>query len=64
MGPPLGDSSVRDPLLVMPGRQLQWLQVLANHPGLVGVVHRAVAWVKGAWKEPTAALESALQQMG
>ena len=44
----------------MRGRQLRWLQLLANSPGVVGTVHRAVAWVDGAWVEPTPSLRSAV----
>ena len=60
MGPPLGDSAVRDPVLAMRERQLRWLQVVANAPGLVGTVHRMVAWQRDEWLEPTAALRAAL----
>ena len=64
MGPPLGDSSVQDPVLLMRERQTQWLQLVANHPGLVRTVHRLVAWQRGEWQEPTAALASALVAVG
>jgi hypothetical protein len=36
MGPPLGDSAVRDPVLAMRERQLRWLQVVANAPAWWG----------------------------
>lgn len=64
MGPPLGDSALRDPVWEMRIRQLCWLQLVANLPGLVGVVHREVAYLDGAWEEPTAALRTALQAVG
>ena len=64
MGPPLGDTSLRDPVWDMQVRQLRWLQLIANLPGLAGVVHRHVAFVNGKWWEPTAALRTALQAVG
>ena len=64
MGPPLGDSALRDPMWEMRTRQLCWLQLVATLPGLVGVVHREVACLGGAWEEPTAALRAALQAVG
>ena len=42
MGPPLGASAVRDPVLELRTRQLRWLQVLVNLPSVVGLVHRVV----------------------
>jgi ribonuclease HI len=63
-GPPLGESSVQDPVLAMRERQLRWWQIAANAPGLVGNVHRYVASVGGLWQEPTAALASALRSVG
>ena len=57
-GPPLGDTALRDPLYEMRERQLCWLQLLANLPGLVGYVHRHLAWV-----EPTPALQAALKSV-
>ena len=62
-GPPLGDTALRDPVFEMRLRQLQWLQLLVNLPGLVGCVHRTVAWKDDAWVEPTLALQSALQSI-
>ena len=64
MGPPLGDSVVRDPVLEMRERQLRWWQVVANIPGLVGTVHRLVAWQQDEWQEPTLAMASALRAVG
>jgi hypothetical protein len=43
MGLPLGDTAVRDPMLEVRDRQLRWLQLVANLPGLVGLVHRVAA---------------------
>ena len=63
MGLPLGDSVVRDPVLEMRERQLRWLQTITNVPGLVGTVHRSLAWQHGEWREPTAALASALRSV-
>ena len=65
-GPPLGDSAVREPLEEVRERQLRWLQLVTNLPGLVGTVHRVAAWRPrtGTWKEPSAALESAAQAVG
>ena len=62
--PSLGESTVRDPMLEVRERQLQWLQLLANSPSNVGTIHRAVAWADGSWLEPTPALRSALNDMG
>ena len=60
-GLPLGDSSLRDPMLEILERRLCWLHHLANSPGLAGTVHRAIAWrLPGQWVEPTAALRTAL----
>ena len=64
MGPPLGDTALRDSLLEMRERQLRWLQLLANMPGLVGSVHRTAAWRSGQYEEPSAALLAALRSMG
>ena len=61
MGPPFGESRVRDPVLDMRHRQLQWLALLCNMPGLVGEVHRAVAWPGPRWDEPNHALRAALK---
>ena len=61
MGPPFGDSSVRDPVLEARERQLRWLQLVCNMPGLVGEVHRLVAWDGDAWVEPNRAFRSALR---
>ena len=60
----LGDTALLDPLLEARLRQLQWLQLLANLPSLVGTIHRAVASLDGSWSEPTASLRSALQCVG
>ena len=43
MGPPFGDSAVRDPVLEMRERQLR-LQLVRNMPVLAGEVHWEVAW--------------------
>ena len=63
-GPPFGESAIRDPVLEMRDRQLRWLQLMANLPGLAGLVHRAVAWRGGRWQEPTKALQAALLAVG
>ena len=64
MGPPLGHSSVLDPVMDVRQRQLRWAQLVANLPSIVGVVHRQVAWDGLTWKEPTASLATALQSVG
>ena len=61
---PLGDTSLRDPEHEARSRQLHWLHLLANLPGLVGSVHRAVAWHRRQWLEPSPALQSALNALG
>lgn len=53
-----------DPVMEVRLRQLRWAQLLANVPSLVGVVHCHVAWDGSTWREPTAALSSALQSVG
>ena len=62
--PSLGDFSVCDPMLEVRQRQMRWLQLLANSPGLVGNVHRAMAWVDDCWADPTPALQGALKDLG
>ena len=64
MGPPLGDSALRDPVWEMRTRQVRWLQLVANLPGLVGAVHRVVACSAGEYSEPTPALQTALRAVG
>ena len=64
MGPPLGQCAVLDPVLALRQRQLQWLQLIANSPDLVGFVHRHVAWDGLQWREPSKSLAAALQAMG
>jgi hypothetical protein len=64
MGPPLGESALQDPVWEMRTRQLHWLQLVANTPSLVGIVHREVAFLSGIWKEPSAALGAALRAVG
>lgn len=63
-GPPFGDSAVRDPLLEVRERQLRWMHLVCNMPGLVGDVHRAVAWAGEQWCEPSQAFQSALRAVG
>ena len=43
------------------GPKLRWLQLVYNLPGLVGVVHRVVAWRASTWKEPNGAFRAALK---
>ena len=62
-GPPLGDTALRDPTFEVRLRQLGWLQLLANLPGVVGFVHRFLAWRHSSWVEPTPALQAALQSV-
>ena len=62
--PSLGDSTLRDPMLEMRERQLRWLHLLANSPGVVGAAHRVAAFVDGQWTEPTPALGGALAELG
>ena len=63
-GLPLGDSSVKDPMLEVLERRLSWVHLVANLPSLAGTVHRAVACPSATWSEPTPSLSSALQTMG
>ena len=60
-GLPLGDTALRDPCFEVRLRQLVWLQLLANLPSVVGLLHRHLAWQNDTWMEPTPALHSALQ---
>jgi hypothetical protein len=60
-GLPLGDTALRDPCFEVRLRQLVWLQLLANLPSIVGIVHRYLAWQHDTWVEPTPALHAALQ---
>ena len=62
--PALGDAAILDPLLEVRLRQLQWLQLLTNLPGLVGTVHRLVASLSDGFTEPTPSLRSALSAVG
>ena len=62
-GLPLGDTALRDPSFEIRLRQLVWLQLLANLPTVVGVVHRFLAWQDTSWVEPTPALRAALQSL-
>ena len=62
--PSLGDSMLQDPMLEVRERQLRWLQLLVNSVSIVGIAHRAVAWMEGGWLEPTPALRSAIGDMG
>ena len=64
MGVPLRDSAVCEPLAVMHLWQLSWLQALGNSPGLVGVVHQALACHGGIQEDHSQALRSALQSVG
>ena len=64
MGPPFGETLVRDPVLEVRERQLRWLQLIYNMPGLVGDVHRAVSWTGSQWTEPSQAFRAALKAMG
>ena len=43
-GPAFGDTAILDPMAEIRKRQLCWLHLLVNLPGLVGMVHREVAW--------------------
>ena len=63
MGLPFGESMVRDPVLEMRERQLRWLQLVYNMPGLVGETHRSVAWQGNRWCEPSKAFKSALRSV-
>jgi hypothetical protein len=63
-GPPLGASAVCDPMFAVRERQLRWLQLLANLPSLAGCVHRAAAGRAERWREPSAALRSAVKSLG
>jgi len=44
-------------------RQLRWLQLVYNLPGLVGDVHRAVAWKGDKWIEPSHPFRAALRSV-
>ena len=63
-GPAFGDTALLDPMADVRRRQLSWLHLLVNLPGLVGAVHRDTAWQNGVWVEPTAALRGALMDVG
>ena len=63
MGLPLGASAIREPIAEVRLQQLRWLQLIANSPGLVGTLHRAVACPASEWREPSAALRAALSAM-
>jgi hypothetical protein len=63
-GLPLGDSAVKEPLFEVLERRLCWVQLLANLPGLVGTIHRIVAFQNETWVEPSPSLSSALRTMG
>ena len=64
MGPPLGDTALREPTLEMRERQLCWLQLVSNSLGPAGVIHRLLAWSDGRWVEPSKSLAAALQSVG
>ena len=64
MGPPLGDSAIREPMLEVRERQLRWLHVLINLPSTVGLAHRVVAGMGDTWQELPGALASALHMLG
>ena len=38
-GPPFGESAIRDPVFELRLRQLCWLHLLVNMPGMVGTIH-------------------------
>ena len=64
-GLPLGACAVRDPRLEVLSRQLRWVVLLANLPGLVGSLHRQLAVLGDSpWKDPTPALSLALETVG
>jgi hypothetical protein len=63
MGPTLGDTAVREPLLEARKRQLRWLHLLTNMPGFVETVYRFFASIGGGWVEPSAALSAALSSV-
>jgi hypothetical protein len=43
-GPAFGDTALLDPMADVRRRQLCWLHLLVNLPGLVGAVHRDTTW--------------------
>ena len=55
---------MRDPVLEMRDRQLRWLVLVSNLPGLVGYIHRVVARRGRQWHEPNKALRTALRAVG
>ena len=63
MGPPLGDTAIREPLLEMRERQLRWLQLICNSLGPTGIIHRLLSWADDHWQEPTRSLATALQSV-
>ena len=63
-GPPFGESALWDPVLELRQRQVCWMQLLYNSPGMVGDVHRFVAWDGDTWCEPSAAVRSAMKSLG
>jgi hypothetical protein len=64
-GLPLGACAIRDPRLEMTLRRLRWLQLLGNHPGMVGTLHRYLASPRAStWEEPSPSLVAALNVVG
>jgi len=64
-GPPMGSCALRDPRDELLSRRIRWFAALANDPGIVGSVHRALVAPTGPpWVEPTASLASAIAATG
>jgi hypothetical protein len=64
IGAPIGESAVLDPVGMMRELQLGWLPKISTQRSLSGIVHRAVACPSSTWAEPSAALASALADLG
>ena len=59
----MGACAFRDPRLDILSRRLRWLSVFANHTGLAGIMHRALATDSGSfWTEPSPALATAVRE--
>ena len=60
-GLPLGGHSVPHPERELLARRVRWIQIVGNHTGLMGSLHRLLAsGPDGAWTEPSVALAGAL----
>ena len=59
----MGACAFRDPRLDILSRRLRWLSVFANHTGLTGIMHRALATDSGSfWTGPSPALATTVRE--